>query len=56
MFIAKYINMYIGVHVELIAEYFHNKNEHVSTSTILYYSHTFFLSLSCTLSDTSMLY
>lgn len=34
MFIAKYINMYIGVHVELIAEYFHNKKERVSTSTI----------------------
>lgn len=26
--------MYIGVHVEPIAEYFHNKKERVSTSTV----------------------
>lgn len=43
MFIAKYINMYNGAHVQSIAEYFHNKKR--STSTDYSRSHTLALVL-----------
>jgi len=45
MFIAKYINMYNGAHVQSIAEYFYNKKRSTSTDYSRFHTLALFLDL-----------